>query len=273
MTRMPQRGRTLCILNLACCTAVSLALSGCAAKRITLPTDAGTPFPDYRQVYADVTSACRGVRTLTAELSLSGRAGDQKLRGHVLAGFARPSSMRLEGVAPFGAPAFVLVAHDDSATLVLPREHHVVRGATAEAILGALTGVSLAPADLGAILDGCVVASPGAVAGRLHASGWASIDLDGGATVYLRRVSDTWQLRAARRGAWRIEYTAWQGAFPATVRLQSDMPVRVDLTANLSQVDTNVDLDASAFTVTVPPDATPLSLEALRSSGPLEGNP
>jgi len=41
---------------------------------------------------------------------MSGRAGRQKVRGRVVAGFARPASMRLEGVAPFGPPAFILVA-------------------------------------------------------------------------------------------------------------------------------------------------------------------
>lgn len=264
--------RAVCISTVASCVALSVAMSGCAAKRIVLPTDAGTTLPDYMQVYADVTSACRGVRTLTADLSLAGRTADEKLRGHVLAGFARPSSMRLEGVAPFGAPAFVLVARGDDATLVLPREHHVVRDASAEQILGALTGVSLAPADLQAILTGCVVAMPNALSGRVHANGWASIDVEGGATVYLRRVGDAWQVRAARRGPWRIDYLAWQGAFPATVRLQSDMPANVDLTANLSQVETNVDIDASAFTLMVPADATPLSIEALRNSGPLHGD-
>lgn len=266
------KGRPVCILTFAFCIALSLALTGCAAKRVALPTDAGTSFPHYNQVFAELTSACRGVRTLTAELSLSGRAGGEKLRGRVLAGFERPSSIRLEGVAPFGPPAFILVARGDGATLLLPRERHVVRNASADEILGALTGVSLAPGDLQAILTGCVVASPNATGARLHGGGWASVDLDGGATVYLKRARDRWQIAAGRRGAWRIEYPAWQGAFPATVRLVSDAPVKVDLTAGLSQVQTNVDLEAAAFTVTVPPDATPLPVEALRNSGPLQGN-
>jgi outer membrane lipoprotein-sorting protein len=272
MTLASQRRRTAGIPHLAPGIVLSIALSGCAPARITLPSDAGAPFPDYSQVFTELTTACRGVRTLTAELSLSGRAGDQKLRGRVLAGFERPASMRLEGVAPFGAPAFILVARGQAATLLLPRERHVVRDAAAEEILGALTGVSLAPGDLQAILTGCVVAAPKAATGRLHANGWASVGLDGGATVYLKRVNGTWQIRAARRAPWRIEYPAWQGAFPAGVRLQSDMPAKVDLTATMAQVETNVDLDAAAFTVSVPADATPLSIEALRNSGPLQGD-
>jgi outer membrane lipoprotein-sorting protein len=259
--------RVTCVLHLA----VVFALGGCAARRVALPSDAGAPFPDYARVFDGATAACRGARTLTAELALSGHAGGERLRGHVVAGFSRPSSMRLEGVAPFGAPAFILVADGSSATLLLPRAHHVVRGASPGPIHDALTCVALAPDDLEAILTGCVEPLPMAAGGRLHGDGWASIDLAGGATLYLRRVGSGWQIRAARRDRWRVDYPAWQGAFPSTVRLQSADAQDVDLTAELSQVEANVGLDEAAFTVDVPADATPLSIEALRGAGPLQG--
>ncbi|HTM02976.1 MAG TPA: hypothetical protein VL173_05700 [Vicinamibacterales bacterium] len=241
----------------------------CAPKRIALPTDAGTPLPDFTRIHQAITRTCSGIRTLTAELSLSGRAGDQKLRGRVIAGFARPASMRLEGVAPFGPPAFILVtAGAEEATLLLPRDSRVVRGERADAILGALTGVMLAPADLQAILTGCVTASPPS-AGALHRGDWASIAFQDGATMYLTRAGQAWQLRAARRGPWQIEYEIGSGTLPAAVTLHADMPVHVDLHAAIAQVETNVDLDASAFTVTVPREAQPLSLDVLRANGPL----
>jgi len=250
--------------------AIVIALSGCAAKRISLPTDPGTPLPDFAQIHSQVSSACNGARTLTAELALSGRAGRQRLRGRVVAGFERPGSMRLEGVAPFGPPAFILAARAGEATLLLPRDNRVVRGAKAEDILGALTGVALAPADLQAVLTGCVVAMPRAIDGRLHSGGWASIDLDGGAVIYLRQESGMWQVRAARRGDWRIEYPMWEGAFPSVVRLLSDATAqRIDLTAQVSQREVNVDLDASAFALNVPAGARPLSVDELRENGPL----
>ncbi len=215
--------------------------------------------------------ACTGVRTLTTEIGMSGRAGRQKLRGRVVGGFARPASMRLEGVAPFGPPAFILVARGTNATLLLPRdEPRVLRGAKPEEILGALTGVALGPADLMAILTGCVVPMGDATVGRLHANGWASIDLAGGATMYLQRSKDTWIIRAARRAGWQIEYPSWSGNFPQTVRLQSAEPdVNVDLTASLSQIETNKDLEDAAFNVTVPPGADAITLDELRNAGPL----
>ena len=200
---------------------------------------------------------------------MSGRAGDQRVRGRVHAGFERAGSMRLEGVAPFGPPAFILVARGREATLLLPRDERVVRGAEAADILGALTGVSLAPADLQAILTGCVDATPRPTGGRLHGNGWASIELDSGATLYAQRQGQTWQLRAARRGPWQVEYATSGGSLPSAVTLHSEDPVRVDLTASIGQIETNVDLDAAAFTVDVPANAEPLSLDALRASGPL----
>jgi outer membrane lipoprotein-sorting protein len=258
-------------LRFAGCIAAVFA-AGCAARGVSLPTDPGSPLPDFAAIHAQVTEACRGVRTLTAELGLAGRAGDQRLRGRVVAGFERPASMRLEGVAPFGPPAFILAARGGTAVLLLPRDERVLRGAPAEEILGALTGVSLAPADLQAILTGCVTADAKPTGGQLHANGWASIDLGGDARMYLQRQSNAWQLRAARRAGWQVEYPAWQGRFPQSVRLQSDRPgVMVDLTATLSQIEANVDIDAAAFTVNTPPNAAELTLEELRDAGPLRG--
>lgn len=262
----------LCIVNFALC----IALSGCAARRIPFPTDTGGPLPDVAAIHQQISADCSGVRTLTAELSLSGRAGSQRLRGRVVAGFARPASMRLEGVAPFGPPAFILAARDDEATLLLPRDNGVLRGARADQILGALTGVTLAPADLQAILTGCVEPAPRATGGRLHQNGWASVDLSGGSTLYLARQGAAWRVRGARRGDWEVEYAAWQGRFPQSLRLRStpDLSrpqVVVDLVAAISQLEANVDIDAAAFTVTVPAGVTTITLEELRAAGPLRG--
>ncbi len=224
------------------------------------------PLPDFKAIHMQLAMACTGVRTLTTEIGMSGRAGRQKLRGRVVAGFARPASMRLEGVAPFGPPAFIVVARGENATLLLPRdEPRVLRGAKPEDILGALTGVALGPADLLAILTGCVVPMGEATAGRLHANGWASIELSGGASIYLQRAQNTWVVRAAKRAGWQIEYPSWSGNFPQTVRLQSTQAnANVDLTASLSQIETNKDLDDAAFNVTVPPGAEAITLDDLR---------
>jgi len=260
-----ERGRRARAFALACGLTV---IAGCAQRPLQLPAGTGTPLPDFAAVHAEISKSCAGVRTLTAELALSGRAGDQKLRGRALAGFEAPSAMRLEGLAPFGQPAFILVSRGGDATLLLPRDDRVLRGAAPEAILGALTGVSLAPDDVQAILTGCVVPAPKPIRGSQVGADWRVLDLAGGARLFLRRQGAAWQLRAAERSGWRIEYTAWQGTFPRAVRLISE---RVDMTAAISQLESNVPIDAAAFDVDVPRDALPLTLEELRDAGPLRG--
>ncbi len=263
------RSRPICIFHFAFCLACVTLSAACSARRVPLPSDPGSPLPNYSELHAEVTASCRGARTLTAELGLRGRVSGKRLSGRLVAGFERPASMRLEAVAPFGPPAFILAARGDQAVLLLPRDERVVKGQSAQAILGALTGVALAPADLQAILTGCVLPAPMARAGRLHANGWASIDLDGGATIFLQRMG-AWQVRAARRNGWEVDYPQWQGQFPQVIRLRSaTAPADVDLTATLTQIEVNRDVDPGAFTVDVPAGASALTIEELRQAGPL----
>jgi hypothetical protein len=246
--------------------------AGCGGRRISIPTDPGAPLPDFTRIHAEVSAACRGVRTLTAQLSLSGRAAGESLRGTVNAGFERPGSMRLElRGGPFNSLGFVLAANGSGATLFLPRDKRVVRDVPAEEILGALTGVTLAPDDLQATLTGCVIPSAAPSGGRLHANGWASIDLEGGATLYLQRSRDAWRVRAATRGNLRVEYAEWpeSSQFPTKVAIRAAKPVEVDLRASVSQVATNAALPPRTFTIEIPAGTQAISLDELRASGPL----
>jgi hypothetical protein len=255
-------------------TLAAVLFTACAARGFTPPTDPGAPLPGFVDIHSSITGACASVRTFTAELGLAGRAGAERLRGRVVAGFMRPDAMRLEGIAPFGPPAFVLVSRAGAATLVLPRDNAVLSEAPPAQVLEALTGVALEPADLQAVLTGCVTPDTRPSAGRLHGDGSATISTDTGTTFYLRRDGEAWRVRAARRAEWLIEYPTWQGSFPSVVRLRSaGTTVAVDVTATVSQLESNVDLDATAFSVTVPPMATRISLDELRQSGPLRGRP
>ncbi len=252
----------------SCLTCLALT-AACGARRVPLPTDPGSPLPNYSDIHAEATKACRGARTLTTELGLRGRAGTRRLSGRLIAGFERPASMRLEMVAPFGPAGFILVTRGEQAVLLLPRDERVVRGESAEAILGALTGVTLGPADLQALLTGCILPESKPVGGRLHSNGWASIDLEGGATMYLRRMG-AWQISAGRRNGWEVEYPMWQGAFPQVIHLQSAaQATNVDMTATLAQIEVNTDLNPATFNVDIPAGTAPLSLDELREAGPL----
>jgi hypothetical protein len=245
---------------------------GCAPHRVSLPSGDGEAFPEYREAFDEATRACRGVRSMTAELAISGRAAGQKLRGRVLAGIATPDRVRLEAVAPFGPPVFILAANGTNTSLLLPRDNRVLTGEPVSAILGALVGLELGPADLVAILSGCVESSPEASAGRSFPGGWGRIDIAGGSAAFLKREGARWTVRAGRRPGLAIEYGLAAGGAISRVRLevagggQADTDVRVEL----SQVDVNPRLGPEVFQVKVPPDAVPITLADLRGT-PLVG--
>jgi hypothetical protein len=250
-------------------TALQLA-GACAGKRVQLPTDSGTPLADYADIHRQLAAGCADVRTFRSALSLSGTANGERLGGTLANGFRAPDAMRLElRVRPFNTLAFVLAADARGATLLLPREKQVVRSARGEDILAALTGIALAPADLMAILTGCVVPSPHPTGGRRHEKNWVSIDLGNEATVYAQQTGGRWQVRGAKRGTWRVEYPEWPATnrFPARVTLSASQPVMVDMRATISNAEADVDL--GDFSVAVPADAEVIPLEQLQRSGPL----
>lgn len=211
-------------------------------------------------------------------VALSGRAGAQRMRGTLIAGFEQPDALRLEGVAPFGPPAFILVARDGSATLLLPRDDRVVTGVSAADILEALAGVRLDPATLRTILAGCLSPAPDPVAGRSYANGWMAIDLRDGATAYLRRDQAQWRVVAGLLPGIAVQYDQFEGGLPRQVRIDSragapsagaGTSVEVSLALALSDLGTNITLNPAAFTVDVPPDAVAMTLAELREAGPL----
>ncbi len=257
---------------------LGLVLSGCASRGLVLPDGAGVTFPQYAQSLARVTESCRGIRSMTAELRLSGRSGTRRVRGRVLAGISSPDSMRLEGLAPFGAPGFILVAAMGRGTLVLPRDNRVLVGEPPEMILEALIGLSLRPGELLAVATGCVSPRPEAIAGRAYPGGWGAVDLADGSTVFLRDVDATPRLVAATRPGLVVEYRRFAFGRPAEIRVRSsragaDGRPRTDVIIGFSQWETNRTLGEAVFEVNVPASASPLTLDQLRQAGPLGDGP
>ena len=248
--------------------------SGCAAPPagIVLPQGPGTPYSSHRDALTAAVSACRGVRTMEFLLSLRGRSGDAVLRGRVRGAVARPGSLRLEGLAPFGAPRFVLAALPEAAALVLPRTRQVVRDAHPREMLYALAGLPLGPDDLRAVLTGCVVPDPRSVAGRRYGDGWLAVELDGDATVYLRPFDGVLAVVAGARGGLTVEYGEHVRGMPRRVRIRvagAGASPATDLTADLVQVRINTPLHPEAFVLRVPDDYTPVPLEELSGAAPL----
>ena len=255
------------------CSAAVLA-AGCGSTRLVLPDGPGTPYPGFERLFGSVVAECRSVRSVEAMLRLSGRGGGAALRGRVRAGLADPASMRLEGLAPFGAPVFYLVASPGGATLWLTREARVVTGVPAPDLFASLTGIPFGPDDLRAVLTGCLVPDARPIAGR-RLGDWIAVDLAGGAVAWLREIEGGHHLVAGTRDGLTIEYDEFRRRLPRLVRVSSDAATGggeplTDLTARLSQVSLNVPLGPEAFSLAVPADVAPATLEDLRGAGPLE---
>jgi outer membrane lipoprotein-sorting protein len=251
----------------------AMLAASCGAPRMTLPTGPGTPAPDAAQALAAASAACGNLTTMTAELAVTGRIGGRRVRTRLLAGLAPPASAYLDAPAPFGASAFVFVTNGEEGTLLLPRDRRVVASGRPAEILEAVTGVPLGPSDLRATLTGCApeVSTEGAVA---LGDSWRLIR--GTREVYLHRDSsaDAWRLAAVvyrepGRLAWRAEYRDFSGGLPRAIRLTSADTTRFDLQFTLSQVETNVALDAATFRPKIPPGYTPITIEEIREAGPL----
>ena len=267
MTRVPASS----VRILIGCTV--LAASCGRAPRVTLPSGGGAPFPAFSSAYAESIADCRAVKTMSASVSLSGRAGSAKMSARIDAGFAEPGRLRLEGypkVSFGGKPFFVLVARGEDATLVLNRDARVLRNAAPAAIIEALTGIALDPDQLRAIVSGCGLGVVEPSGGQSYENGWASVESAGG-TIFLRQLDGRWRVAAVRRGALTVEYSDFSNGRPSIVRLHTAgrEVAAADLTLRLSQVEANAPLEAAVFSADVPRDATPISLEELRRAGPL----
>lgn len=269
--RLPWPKRSRAEAAAAAVALLALASSGCAAKRFERPADAGVPVADFAAEWRQVASPCLDLRTLTAELALSGRAGATRMRGRVQAGFAAPRRLRLEGVAPFGQPVFILASDGTSATLLLPRDERVVRAAAPAEILEALAGVRLEADALRAVLAGCAMTGTPQSATQ-HGDVTRFVFPDG--AVYARRRGATVRVVAADLRPFLVEYPeafGSGGVWPSRVRISREAPGadRVDLTIGISQIETNIPLPAAAFTIDVPPGTMPMTIAQLREAGPL----
>jgi len=262
---MPGAGGSVRFLLLA--SAALLGVS-CAARLPPRPSGAPSAAADAAGIFARATAHCAGLRTMTLELGLSGRAGDERLRGRVITGLERGGAARLEGLAPFGAPLFILAARDERATLLLPRDRRVLESTSVAEVIERLTGLPLGADDLLRALSGCLGTGGDVDQGRQWPGGWRAVSAAGDRTVYLREQSGAWGVAAVDGGGWRADYAEIVNGFPRAVRLRSSDGT-VDLTARVQQLDVNTGIDAAAFEVAIPPGTEPMTIDELRSVAPL----
>lgn len=259
--------------------ATVLALSACAAR--TPPRPAGTPGPDPTAIaaFTTATASCRGFRSLTGELSLSGRAAGERIRGRVIAGLESGGSVRLEGVAPFGPPIFILAGKGELATLLLPREHRVLKDTAVSALLERLTGLALGADDLRLMVSGCLVDNAVPIEGKRWPGGWQAVTLAPDRVAYLRLLQGQPVVVAADYGPWHLDYSAHLSGYPRVLRVRRlrqgfgaqgrEGEAITDVTARVGELEVNTAINPLAFTLEVPADADPMTLDELRSVAPL----
>jgi hypothetical protein len=251
--------------------AALLVVSACAPRRFAAPTTGGTADPALADAFQKATAACADLRTLTADIGLSGRVDGRRVRGTLQVGLTRDGGVRIEAIAPFGAPIFTIAGRGDQGTLWLPRSKEVVRAAPS-AILEGLTGVSLPPAGLFEIVSACPAADDGVVrAERFTSPDLARVTLRGGSEIWWRPGAAVQPIAVRREGA-VAEYLAFAAGRPQRLRLGTPAAAgaaRADLTLTVKAVDANVALGAEAFTLDVPADARVLALSELRQAGVL----
>jgi hypothetical protein len=247
----------------------------CAARLPPRPAGTPTPDPTAADAFAAATSSCKGFRSIEGELALSGRAGDERVRGRVLTGLEAGGHVRLEAPAPFGAPFFILAGRAEQATLVLPRERRVLQGTSVAAVLERLTGLSLGADDLRLIVSGCLVERAAPSEGRQWPGGWQAVTIGPERIAYLRPVQGRPTLVAADYGRWHVDYSQHAGGFPRVVRVRSTEAAPnanrsvVDITARVEQLEVNTQINPRAWDLEVPSNADPMTLDELRSIAPL----
>ena len=248
-------------------------VAGCAARAPERPQVPGTPDPSAVNAFAAATKDCGGLKTLTAEIRLSGRAAGERLRGTLHAGFAAPASLRFEAVAPFGPPVFILAGRSNRATLFFPRDNRVLPDVALADVLDRLTALALNADDVRLVLTGCLAQNVTPTEGRAWNDGLRAVTLSPNITAYVRDRNGVPAVVAADYGPWLVDYTDHLNGWPRTVRIRSKEAGRVDATARLDQLEVNVPIDDRAFSVDVSPGAEPITLNDLRAIGPLRGSP
>jgi len=243
------------------------AAAGCAASRFAPPAGPAAAAPDAPAIWASASTACRAVHGYQAALKFSGRIDERRVPGLAAAtiniAIADDLSLGLEGRAA-GQLLFRLGGQPARATLLWREGNRVVTAPVAD-IMDALIGVRMDAARLRALLTGCVTMSD-QMTGSGRYGGVIRITTPD-ADVFLRQQDGTWRPHAGTFDTWIVSYGDVRDALPRSVRIDSapGHAPAASLSLTVTDLISNPSLPAAAFVVAVPGDATPMTLDELRS--------
>ena len=249
---------------------LSASAASCSRALFTPPAGPGEPAPDAAAAWTEATATCRRLRAYSALITLSGN-----VHGSGFPGITVNTALTADGAAYLqahysGRQIFLLAGAADRAWLWLREDHRLVT-ASIEDIVFNLADVRLGGDDLFAILTGCAVRAFDISNGRRYGTTLA-VDTPGG-RVFLDQVDGAWVVRAAVLDGVTVDYRRRQAGLPADVVVgtrSADGQVRLRFRAE--QMILDEDLAPQLFMMPAgAATAAPMSLDELRTSGPLRG--
>ena len=247
---------------------VVLLAAGCATRVFTPPSGPAQPSADAPLVWAQVTASCRDAQRYVAQLRVDGWVGarDQRIAQTLDGAVTRGDDLFLE-LQVVGRTIFQMAGQGGQSTIVFPGDQRFLTASTRD-IVSALTGLQWGGRELLDVLSGCVATPAGVVTGARIGSS-VRITLSPTTHAWLRERDGRWQLQAAQIEGWLVQYRMFEGRWPSLVQVTTAGATPLDLRFTVSQVSVNIDLQPTTFTATVPSHFQPITLEDLRSIGPL----
>jgi hypothetical protein len=229
------------------------------------PAGPGRPAPDAPAAWAEVTRHCAPLQSYSAALRVSGRVGDARVWPIGLETAILGDQSIYLGATAAGQSVFVLAGTGDQATLWLRREQRTVTAAPA-AIMEALLGMAVTPADLLGVLTACVARTSSPTSAEHH-GGLLAIEA-GGVRSYLEQRGGRWQVRAAQTRAFTVEYAPVLNPLPEELWLWPAAGARAPAALHLTVTDAHLNESVPPAVFRVPAGAAaalPMTLEDLKS--------
>jgi hypothetical protein len=236
-----------------------LTALACAGHRFAVPAGPGVPAPDGAAAWAEASRACRDARSYSASLRVSN--GTRMPALSLLAIVTAEGRIRLEA-----SSLFWLAGTATRAQLLLTDGNKLVAG-RADEIVDAIVGIKLGPERLLALLTGCVSRSPALVGAERFGKLIAVTTGDG--RVFVEPRDGRWQVVAGEVDGLLVDYR-FLGYWPAewratTEHLTPEATLKVsvdDSTVN----DPSIAQHPEAFTLKIPVNAVPMTLDELRAT-------